>query len=126
MLWPDCQAQALSGGSGKDGDQLAGLGDSGFIPEKQLVGLEVGPCVGCALPVVTPGSAQILLSFSIPGKLRVSKALARGAVGCCTSHGRWRSFLLFYHNMVFLVSKLASDSICLPQVELEARTARHS
>lgn len=49
-------------GSGQDGDQLAGLGDSGFIPKKQQVGLESGPCVGLALPDVTSGSAQILLS----------------------------------------------------------------
>lgn len=40
------------------------------------------------------------------------------------SHPGYFLFLLFYHNMVFLVSKLVSDSqICLPQVELEPCTA---
>lgn len=65
MLWPECQTQVLSGGSRKDGDQLAGLAHSGVIPKKQLVGLEGGPCWGWALPDVTH-QAQLRSSFPCP------------------------------------------------------------
>lgn len=50
------------------------------------------------------------------------KALARGAVGCNTRHGRWESPKTDYSLFSFVLSvpELASDPILLLQLELEA------